>query len=212
METPSGGLWNNPRLSRSRKEALDMQRLRKEESVLTSQQREQTNHSKVEAASRPVTSSLLRESIQRHQPQTSRRRCAETCRLNYEQEKFCPGPTRDLEKEKRRLQSIFAVGKEESSSSESPRKTPVQEPEASEIDHFQEVLNEIEERRQFLADMAALGQEDRYADMIDTEITQRIRELDFIFLPNSVGDLYDPTDEGRGYGPGKTDKITGRWF
>uniref|UniRef100_A0A8C6L6L0 Uncharacterized protein n=1 Tax=Nothobranchius furzeri TaxID=105023 RepID=A0A8C6L6L0_NOTFU len=78
----------------------------------------------------------------------------------------------DLEEEKRRLQSIFAVGKEESSSSESPRKIPVQEPEASEIDHFQEVLNEIEERRQFLADMAALGQEDRYADMINTEISQ----------------------------------------
>ncbi|XP_054599937.2 UPF0193 protein EVG1 isoform X2 [Nothobranchius furzeri] len=175
METPRGGLWNNPRPSSNSKEALDMLRLRKEESMLTSQQWKQINHSKVEAASRPVTSSSLSESIQRHQPQTSWRRGAEACRQhanNYEREKFCPGPTRDLEEEKRRLQSIFAVGKEESSSSESPRKIPVQEPEASEIDHFQEVLNEIEERRQFLADMAALGQEDRYADMINTEISQ----------------------------------------
>uniref|UniRef100_A0A1A7YR79 Chromosome 22 open reading frame 23 n=1 Tax=Iconisemion striatum TaxID=60296 RepID=A0A1A7YR79_9TELE len=185
METPSGGLWNNPRPSQSSKEALDLLRLRKEESMLISQQRKQINgDSKASpSASHHLTSSLSSGSIQRHQPQKSQRRSAEACRLinnNYEREKFSPGPTRDLEKEKRRLQSIFATGKEESSSTESPRKTPIHKVGASQVDHFQEVLNEIEERRQFLTDMAALGQEHQYAGIINTEIAQRIRELDLL--------------------------------
>lgn len=35
-----------------------------------------------------------------------------------------------------------------------------------------EVLDEIKERRQFLADMASLGQEKKYINIINTEISQ----------------------------------------
>ncbi|KAG7214521.1 hypothetical protein INR49_023036 [Caranx melampygus] len=39
------------------------------------------------------------------------------------------------------------------------------------------ILDEIEERRQFLADMASLGQEGQYIYIINSEISQRMREL-----------------------------------
>ena len=46
------------------------------------------------------------------------------------------------------------------------------EEEEEEIDRFKEVLGEIEERRQFLADMAALGQDKPHRNKIVTEISQ----------------------------------------
>ena len=47
-----------------------------------------------------------------------------------------------------------------------------EEEEEEEIDRFAEVLGEIEERRQFLADMAALGQDKPHRNKIVTEISQ----------------------------------------
>uniref|UniRef100_A0A4W6BQF9 Uncharacterized protein n=1 Tax=Lates calcarifer TaxID=8187 RepID=A0A4W6BQF9_LATCA len=81
-----------------------------------------------------------------------------------------------LEKEKRRLQNILATGQEEPTpaSSQNARNPEVME----ERDQYQEVLDEIEERRQFLADMASLGQEKQYINIINTEISQKIRELE----------------------------------
>lgn len=38
------------------------------------------------------------------------------------------------------------------------------------------VLDEIEERRQFLADMASLGQEQQYINLINSEISQVIKK------------------------------------
>uniref|UniRef100_A0A3B5ARE3 Uncharacterized protein n=1 Tax=Stegastes partitus TaxID=144197 RepID=A0A3B5ARE3_9TELE len=88
-------------------------------------------------------------------------------------------PKRDLEKEKRRLQNILATGKEEASAASSQKAATCRDPEVSEEeDRYQEVLNEIEERRQFLADMASLGQEMNYISIINTEISQKIRELE----------------------------------
>ena len=39
------------------------------------------------------------------------------------------------------------------------------------------VLNEIEERRQFLRDMAALGQEKQYISIINSEISQMNKQF-----------------------------------
>uniref|UniRef100_A0A3Q2E182 Si:dkey-43k4.3 n=1 Tax=Cyprinodon variegatus TaxID=28743 RepID=A0A3Q2E182_CYPVA len=110
-----------------------------------------------------------------HRPRMSQRRSAESCQAgnSYEREKFHPGPVRDLEKEKRRLQNIMATGTEEPETG-SPGKLPgdSKQEESEETDRFQEVLNEIEERRQFLADMAALGQDHQYSSIINAEISQ----------------------------------------
>ena len=52
---------------------------------------------------------------------------------------------------------------------------PVAQPlevDEEEIDRFEEVLGEIEERREFLEDMAALGQDQPHRNRIMTEISQ----------------------------------------
>ncbi|XP_015248862.1 PREDICTED: UPF0193 protein EVG1 [Cyprinodon variegatus] len=190
METfkqPTGGrgLWNNPRPSLCSKETQEMLKLRKEESRFMLLQRKQINRSTNRGAdlsrisdSRPPPSKSAQ-----HRPRMSQRRSAESCQAgnSYEREKFHPGPVRDLEKEKRRLQNIMATGTEEPETG-SPGKLPgdSKQEESEETDRFQEVLNEIEERRQFLADMAALGQDHQYSSIINAEISQRLHELDIL--------------------------------
>ncbi|XP_047642249.1 UPF0193 protein EVG1 isoform X2 [Phacochoerus africanus] len=128
-------------------------------------------------------------------------RPASLCQANgaYSREQFRPQATRDLEKEKRRLQNIFATGKEPE---ERKRKPPPvrQEAPAPELDRFEErrqatappgaptaphrrpsprpVVKEIQERKAFLADMEALGQGRRYRGVILTEISQKLQEME----------------------------------
>uniref|UniRef100_A0A3B3I4D4 Uncharacterized protein n=1 Tax=Oryzias latipes TaxID=8090 RepID=A0A3B3I4D4_ORYLA len=75
---------------------------------------------------------------------------------------------RDMEAEKRRLQNILAAEKEPTAAS--PPKTP----EAENPGAPEELLHEIEDRRQFLADMEALGQEREYISIINAEISQQL--------------------------------------
>ncbi|XP_069561042.1 UPF0193 protein EVG1 isoform X1 [Brachyistius frenatus] len=131
----------------------------------------------------PTQSASSSKPVQKHRPVFSQRRSAEQCRSgnSYEREKFSPGPTRDLEKEKRRLQNIFATGKDEVKAPSSQKASARQKPEEpEEKDRYQEVLNEIKERRQFLDDMASLGQEWQYVEIINAQITQKMRELEVL--------------------------------
>nr|KAF6493899.1 hypothetical protein HJG63_001824 [Rousettus aegyptiacus] len=86
---------------------------------------------------------------------------------------------RDLEKEKHRLQNIFATGKDKQ---ERKRKPPPvrQESPALELDRFEELVKEIQERKEFLADMEALGQGRQYRGIILAEISQKVREMEDI--------------------------------
>ncbi|KAJ3614982.1 hypothetical protein NHX12_018551 [Muraenolepis orangiensis] len=162
-----------------------------EESKLTHFQRRQVNKCLTNGAALPPTcgpSSSAAPPKQKDPTPTQLRRLAprpgkrneHTCRSgdNYRRDTFRPGPTRDLEKEKRRLQSILATGEEEPKPKASYAAD--QKPEAMERDRFQEVLDEIEENRQFLADMTSLGQGKIYNNLINTEISQKIRELEMI--------------------------------
>ncbi|XP_047433302.1 UPF0193 protein EVG1 [Mugil cephalus] len=185
--TPGRGLWNNPRATQSSKESQDMLRLMKQESRLTNFQRKQINKSSKNEPALPLTWNTAPSSqtkfVQKHISGHSQRRSAECCRSgnSYTREMFRPGPTRDLEKEKRRLQNILATGQEEirvASREKVPAKCTTEKSE--EEQRYEEVLNGIEERRQFLADMASLGQEREYIGIIDTEISQKIRELELL--------------------------------
>uniref|UniRef100_A0A3B1K2K8 Si:dkey-43k4.3 n=1 Tax=Astyanax mexicanus TaxID=7994 RepID=A0A3B1K2K8_ASTMX len=91
---------------------------------------------------------------------------------------------RDLEKEKRRLQNIFATGQEEPQLSV-PQTQPPKRAEETHTDRFQEVLDEIEERRQFLEEMTALGRGRDYNHIINFEISQKIKELELIDMKRS---------------------------
>ncbi|XP_051240704.1 UPF0193 protein EVG1 [Dicentrarchus labrax] len=197
METSSqssagGGLWNNPRAAQYSKETQDMMRLMMQESRLTNLQRKQINECLKNGAALPLTSDPTAsgshpqpkssKSIQKRLPGKPLRRSAESCRSgnSYVRERFCPGPTKDLEKEKRRLQNILATGQEEPTVG-SLQYVACQNPGmAEERDRYQEVLDEIEERRQFLEDMASLGQEKQYIHIINTEISQKFRELEML--------------------------------
>ncbi|KAM6162500.1 UPF0193 protein EVG1 isoform 2-T2 [Erethizon dorsatum] len=98
---------------------------------------------------------------------------------NFQQRHIMETIKRDLEKEKRRLQNIFATGKDPE---ERKRKGPParQEESAPELDRFEELVREIQERKEFLAAMEALGQGRQYHGIILTEISQKIREMEDI--------------------------------
>ncbi|NXE18519.1 EVG1 protein, partial [Ardeotis kori] len=108
-------------------------------------------------------------------------RPAKVCQAGdaYAREKFKPRARRDLEKEKRRLQNILATGKDVERNT---KQTLVQtkEEEIPEPDRFEELVNEIQERKEFLAEMEALGQGKKYQRIVLTEISQKMREMEII--------------------------------
>ncbi|XP_060907481.1 UPF0193 protein EVG1 [Labrus mixtus] len=185
-----GGLWNSPRSTQYSKETQDMLRLMMQESRLNNLQRKKINKCLENGAALPLTSDLKWsaspsqpkpcKSARKCLPGTSQKRSAELCRSgdNYTREKFRPGPTRDLEKEKRRLQSILETGQEEPKTPVNQNVPACESPE--EVDRYQEVLDEIEDRRQFLEDMASLGKQKPYINIINSEISQRLRELELM--------------------------------
>ncbi|KAF7655763.1 hypothetical protein LDENG_00051230 [Lucifuga dentata] len=188
----SGGLWNSSRAPQYSKETQDMLRLMMQESKVTNFQRRKINECLKNGAALPLTFDPApldytpQPELKTHKhtlnrlPAKPQKRSAESCRSgnSYVREKFRPLPTRDLDKEKRRLQNILATGQAEPTVTLSRNVHRDQKTEAAEKDRYQEVLDEIEDRRQFLVDMAALGQDKHYFHVINTEISQKIRELE----------------------------------
>ncbi|XP_032543778.1 UPF0193 protein EVG1 [Chiroxiphia lanceolata] len=109
-------------------------------------------------------------------------RPAKVCQAGdaYTREKFKPQPTRDLEKEKQRLQNILATGKEEVEDEVERVLVRTKEEEIPEPDRFEELVNEIQDRREFLAQMEALGQDKEYKGIVLAEISQKMHEMEII--------------------------------
>ncbi|CAL8330106.1 unnamed protein product [Lota lota] len=196
----AGGLWNCPRPTKYSEETQNMLKLMMEESKLGNFQRRQINKSLTNGAALPPTcgpsssapapqpNQKTMKAPQDRNSTPSRRRSEQTCRSgdNYCRDKFRPCATRDLEKEKSRLQRILATGEDQPKPKPKSSGSVGQNPESTERDEFQEVVDEIEERRQFLADMTALGQGKIYHNLINTEISQKIRELELIDMTRSA--------------------------
>ncbi|XP_060774893.1 UPF0193 protein EVG1 isoform X2 [Neoarius graeffei] len=185
------GLWDCPRFKYS-KDTQELIQVMMREARLTNLQQQQINNQLKNGGALPLsckpTSSKApahpEPRVQKHlllsfRPQ---KRSAEKCSAgdNYIRERFRPSATRDLEKEKRRLQNIFATGQEEEMQPSLSHRRPANKKDDSEKDRFQEVLDEIEDRRQFLKEMEALGNGREYYHIINTEISQKIRELELI--------------------------------
>ncbi|NXN00651.1 EVG1 protein, partial [Sylvia borin] len=131
------------------------------------------------SSKQPVPVSYPAAACQPHRlPARPLLRPAKVCQAGdaYTREKFKPQPTRDLEKEKRRLQNILATGKDEVEQVFVRKK----EEERAEPDRFEELMNEIQERREFLAEMEALGQGKKYQGIVLTEISQKLHEMEII--------------------------------
>ncbi|NXE13493.1 EVG1 protein, partial [Lophotis ruficrista] len=109
-------------------------------------------------------------------------RPAKVCQAGdaYTREKFKPRARRDLEKEKQRLQNILATGKDVVEHNMKQTLVQKKEEEIPEPDRFEELLNEIQERKEFLAEMEALGQGKKYQRIVLTEISQKMREMEII--------------------------------
>ena len=87
-----------------------------------------------------------------------------------------PVPTYNSQKEKERLNDILVFGTDKPFK----RPKPVLAPPKPKKDRFDEVMEEIEERRRFLKEMESLGQGDQYKVSVETEISQYIREMEII--------------------------------
>lgn len=75
--------------------------------------------------------------------------------------------------EKQKLQNVMAYGSEIDPDTHNNRLQPVhQQSSEEEMDRFDEVMREIEERREFLEEMEALGRGKDYRNKIMTEISQ----------------------------------------
>ncbi|XP_067998528.1 UPF0193 protein EVG1 [Melanerpes formicivorus] len=109
-------------------------------------------------------------------------RPAKACQAGdaYVREKFKPRARRDLEKEKQRLQNILATGKDVVTCNMKQAQVETKEEEMPEPDRFEELVNEVQERREFLAEMEALGQGKKYRSIVLTEISQKMREMEII--------------------------------
>ncbi|KAM9482609.1 UPF0193 protein EVG1 [Clarias gariepinus] len=183
------GLWDCPRFKYS-KETQELIQVMMRESRLTNLQQRRINNQLKKGGALPMACNTSPPAPAQPVPKVSKgpvlpsrpqRRSAENCRAgdSYTPERFRPSATRDLEKEKRRLQNILATGQEDPQPSPSHTK-PANRMEDTKKDRFQEVLDEIEERRQFLEEMTALGRGSQYQHIINSEISQKIRELELI--------------------------------
>ncbi|XP_076824027.1 UPF0193 protein EVG1-like [Clavelina lepadiformis] len=117
----------------------------------------------------------------------------------YERPQFVPKPIKSLEKEKDRLSNIMAYGEDVKPKSkqqilqERRRKTDLPQ-----VDRFDEIEREIEERKQFLADMEKVGQGKNYRPIISSQISQLIKEMEDIDKQRTaqlVRAMYDQDDE-----------------
>ncbi|XP_075011556.1 UPF0193 protein EVG1 isoform X1 [Calonectris borealis] len=113
-------------------------------------------------------------------------RPAKVCQAGdaYAREKFKPRARRDLEKEKQRLQNILATGKDVVEHKVKQMLVQTKEEEIPELDRFEEcmslLVNEVQERKEFLAEMEALGQGTNYRRIVLAEISQKMREMEII--------------------------------
>ncbi|CAI9728474.1 Hypothetical predicted protein [Octopus vulgaris] len=100
----------------------------------------------------------------------------------YKIDSYRPKPGKFFsEKEKEKLANLMTYGKEENI----PRpkvllRKPKIEEEFEDVDRFEELQQEIEDRRTFLEEMKTLGQDKKYRTIIETEISQKVREMEII--------------------------------
>ncbi|XP_008407110.1 UPF0193 protein EVG1 [Poecilia reticulata] len=176
-----GGLWNNPRHPRYNKEAEELKKLRKDEVDIINIKRKESIRSTTPLSTSASEKSTASKSDHQCKPRRTAKRTAEACRAgkSYEREMFHPGPFRDMDDEKRRLQNFMATGRyEDPGMSIKTKKAERCKPEeAQKPDPYEEVLNEIEERKQFLEDMAALGQ-DQDSFIVKSQIQEKLHELE----------------------------------
>ncbi|XP_031573057.1 UPF0193 protein EVG1 homolog [Actinia tenebrosa] len=197
-----GGLWSTQAAPVS-KETQNLLKVMMEESKLTNFQRRQLNEKLSSGQPLPTTvnpTSSRTQQPRKHSPvqkplpmvlnarhlSGGKRNKEVIDQLQDEQPKedYKPSPGKLItDSDKRKLQNVMAFGEYGKKMEVNPKiksKNKKQSIPKKEVDRFDEVLQEIEERKQFLEEMEAAGKGDQYKTIINTEISQKIRELEVI--------------------------------
>ncbi|XP_048355549.1 UPF0193 protein EVG1 isoform X2 [Sphaerodactylus townsendi] len=215
------GFWHAPIITKYSKETQELLKVMMQESRLTNFQQRHLGNCMKRGASLPLhcnpTSS---KEPQLPEPFSSspkvflsispcarpHLRPAEVCQAGdaYTRERFRPQATRDLEKEKERLQNIFAKGKDKVEGKVQKKSVKVEEV-VLEPDRFEELVKEVEDRKKFMSEMEALGHSKLYQGIILTEISQKLREMEIIDKQRTakvressdIGNMPDPESRGQ---------------
>lgn len=99
----------------------------------------------------------------------------------YNRSDYQPRPTKvRTEQEKDRLAHMMAYGMDPTKIAyQAAQRTPSPPPHRA-LDRFDELVEEVEERKQFLEQMTALGKRKEYQQMIANEIADKVREMELI--------------------------------
>lgn len=191
-----GGMWQGHTASYS-KETQELLKVMMDESKLTNFQQRQINNEMRAGGHLPLrvhpTSSAKpaqpppprprskKVDARNHTPGLRSKEVIEE-RMDEYIPDYRPLPTKSLgDKEKDRLAHIMAYG-EDLPKMTSQRFEQIMRPKTppKEVDRFDELQAEVEERQEFLADMEALGKGKQFRAIIATEISRLIREMEMI--------------------------------
>jgi len=193
------GFWSTAPKAPVSKETQDLLKVMMAESRLTAFQRRQLSEAAQTTGSLPQkcppTSS--KKPTPPHHPKTvvrdvvvNPKNCDRGIRLQedieasgcYERERYRTIPCSvRTDKDKEKFANMMAYGMDLDPNANKARpRTPSPLPPEEERDRFTELVDEIEERKNFLSKMTALGKGKEYQTLIQTEISQRIREMEEI--------------------------------
>ncbi|XP_071444406.1 UPF0193 protein EVG1 homolog [Hetaerina americana] len=186
QRVPQGGMYHVHKTKYS-PETHNLLRVMMDECKLTFLQKKQLDYSITRGEALPsVKQTLSHSAVSRHKAvdlktTTARRRTRDSIQKTgaYEREKFIPKhPKVDNEVEKSKLQNIMAYGKEIPQIPVGQRIWRRKAAELSEnIDRFDELIEEVTDRRQFLNEMEALGHGKKYQQLIQAEISMKLKEM-----------------------------------
>ncbi|XP_017770947.1 PREDICTED: UPF0193 protein EVG1 homolog [Nicrophorus vespilloides] len=189
MEWPSknvakGGVFQHAKVNYSPETTRFLQTLINE-SKMTTMQRNRINYSLRSGEPLPSLAVGERKGGSRNRepkvyirPGSSKRRSLDSILKSgaYSREQFTPTvPRVDREKAKEELQQRMAFGRKGKPPIVEARKQKREEP--KEMNRFDEIKQEIKEREEWLKEMEALGEGDKYRLVINQQIQDRIREM-----------------------------------
>ncbi|KAL8597436.1 hypothetical protein ACOMHN_050934 [Nucella lapillus] len=192
--TAPGGFWSAPQVQYSKQTHDLLKEMMKESKLTNFQQRQldKTLKGGGQLPSRVPPTCSVKQTKPKKQPPPSKvlnpknyavgLRSKDTMEAQgaFVKSDYVPprGITRSA-REKEKLANIMAYGEDvDKIPLERVRRrlqTPPPEP-----DRFDELQSEIEERQKFLADMENLGKGEKYQQIIATEISQKVREMEII--------------------------------
>ncbi|XP_018569045.1 UPF0193 protein EVG1 homolog [Anoplophora glabripennis] len=195
MEWPSrnvahGGILHAHKVSYS-PETHKFLKLLMDESKMTMMQRNKLNYylrngEPLPSARKISSGSKLNVPLVTIRPGSSKRRSRDTIIKSgvYERDKYYPiHPKVDREKEKEKLQDKMAYNKEIKVRKAKVLKGKDKGDDEVEINRFDQLMQEIKDREDWLKEMEELGQGEKYRLIITQQIQSKVREMQNLKLP-----------------------------